>query len=107
MNSPPKWIDIFQKSFASLEKAINSPELNKIVKKAEKDYVCWDTFKHYALPAGCTHEEACAYLKFARMSNRERTPIRAEAGGFRLHYHENHVRELKQHRQKYQWLSVV
>lgn len=72
---PPNWLKNF--SGELFKKAISSTELRVLIKQAEKDYVYWDTFKHYKMPEGFTSEEAWTYLKFSRNSNSETTPVKA------------------------------
>ena len=60
----------------ALRRALESPEMQKLVRHAEKEYVYWDKFKHYTPPTDFSIEEAWAFLKFSRLSNRECTPIR-------------------------------
>ena len=42
---PPNWLKKFLRR--AFKKAISSTELRALIKQAEKDYVYWDTFKHY------------------------------------------------------------
>jgi Fic family protein len=79
MIKPPKWMQLVA-SGNFFEKAIKSPELNSLVKKAEREYAYWDTFKHYQIPKSFTQEEVWAYLKFVRMSNRDFCPIKTTDG---------------------------
>lgn len=73
INKPPKWKKIISSDLFS--RALESEELQQIIKHAGIEYVYWDKFKHYTPPAGFTIEEAWTYLKFSRISNREQTPI--------------------------------
>ncbi|HWW42899.1 Fic family protein [Pedobacter sp.] len=75
MIKPPEWMKIIS-SGELFEKFLKSQELNSLIKHAERDYVYWDKFKHYPLPKGFNHEQAWAYLKFSRLSNRDFTPVR-------------------------------
>ncbi|MEK7502587.1 MAG: Fic family protein [Patescibacteria group bacterium] len=77
---PPNWLKNF--SGELFKKAISSTELRALIKQAEKDYVYWDTFKHYKMPDGFTPEEAWTYLKFSRNSNSETTPVKANDDKF-------------------------
>jgi Fic family protein len=78
INKPPEW----KKSLSPdlLRRALESSELQKLVKHAEKEYVYWDKFKYFPPPKGFTIEEAWAFLKFSRLSNREQAPIRDKNG---------------------------
>lgn len=73
ISKPPEWkkklgTDLFKR-------ALESAELQKLVKYAEKEYVYWDKFKYYSPPKGFTIEEAWAFLKFSRLSSSEQTPV--------------------------------
>jgi Fic family protein len=74
IQKPPEWRDRLNPDF--FRRALESQEIQKIIRHAEKEYVYWDKFKHYTSPAGFSIEEAWAFLKFSRLSNRESTPIR-------------------------------
>lgn len=76
--NPPEWKkklgpDLFRRGLESIE-------LQKLVKHAEKEYLYWDKFKYHTPPEGFTIEEAWAFLKFSRLSNREQAPIRDKNG---------------------------
>lgn len=75
IKKPPEWIKYFSPNL--IQKGLNSSELLQLVKKAEKEYVYWDTFKYYPSTPDFTIEESWAYLKFTRISNRENTLIKA------------------------------
>ncbi|MCR4324207.1 MAG: Fic family protein [Candidatus Curtissbacteria bacterium] len=70
---PPSWKKVLSTEF--FKKIISSKDLQILIQHAQKEYVHWDKFKHYKIPDGISPEEAWAYLKFTRMSNRETTPI--------------------------------
>lgn len=74
IQKPPEWRDKLNPDF--FKRALESPEIQKLVRHAEKEYVYWDKFKHYTSPTDFSIEEAWAFLKFSRLSNRESTPIR-------------------------------
>lgn len=74
IKKPPEWTKYFSPNL--IQKGLNSSELLQLVKKAEREYVYWDTFKYYPSPPDFTIEESWAYLKFTRISNRENTLIK-------------------------------
>jgi len=74
----PNWRSSFTPDI--FQKALNSVELQEIVKRAEKEYVYWDKFRFYTPPKGFTVEEAWAYLKFSRSANQENTLVKDEKG---------------------------
>lgn len=78
ISKPPDW----KKSFSPdlFKRALDSIDLQKLVKRAEKEYMYWDKFKYYLPPKGFTIKEAWAFLKFSRLSNREQAPIHDENG---------------------------
>lgn len=78
ISKPPEWRKILSPSL--FRRALESNELQKLVKHAEKDYAYWDKFKYYPPPEGFTIEEVWAYLKFSRLSNREQAPIHDKNG---------------------------
>lgn len=80
INKPPEWKKKLSPDF--FKRAIESSELQKLVKRAEREYVYWDKFKYYPPPKEFTIEEAWAFLKFSRLSNREIAPIRDIKGEF-------------------------
>lgn len=76
MLQPPDWTKYPLDQL--IEKSLKSPEIFLLVKRADKDYLYWDTFKHLPTPKGFTAEEAWVFLKFSRLSNREATPVKTE-----------------------------
>jgi Fic family protein len=76
LKRPPKWQDIITSSPDLFERLIKSQELSDLIKHAEREYVYWDKFRHYPIPKGFKPEEAWAYLKLSRLTNRESTPVR-------------------------------
>ncbi len=75
---PPEWKKKLSANL--LKRGLESVELQKLTKHAEKEYVSWDKFKHYTPPKKFSIEEAWAYLKFSRLSNREQAPTRDKNG---------------------------
>lgn len=75
IKKPPDWTKYFSTNL--IQKGLNSSELLQLVKKAEREYAYWDQFKYYPPPSDFSIEESWAYLKFTRISNRERTSIKA------------------------------
>lgn len=80
INKPPEWKKKLSPDF--FKRAIESFELQKLVKHAEREYVYWDKFKYYSPPKEFSIVEAWAFLKFSRLSNRETAPIRDKRGEF-------------------------
>lgn len=75
---PPNWLKGFSSEL--FKKAVSSEGIRNLVKQAEKEYVYWDTFRHYKMPEGFNPEEAWTYLKFTRNSNAESTPVKDVKG---------------------------
>lgn len=73
IDQPPNWKSYITPNF--FQQALDSIELQELVKKAEREYVYWDKFKYYPPPKGFSIKEAWAFLKFSRTTNREKTPI--------------------------------
>lgn len=48
--------------------AISVNELSALVKKANEEYLYWDTFKYLEIPPAISKELAWAYLKLTRNS---------------------------------------
>ena len=80
IQKPPEWRDKLNPDF--FKRALESPEIQKLIRYAEKEYVYWDKFKHYTPPTGFSIEEAWVFLKFSRLSNRESTLIRDIKGKY-------------------------
>lgn len=78
ISKPPEWKKIISPGL--FKRALESIELQKLVKHAEKEYIYWDKFKYYSPPKGFNIEEAWAFLKFSRLSNREQAPIHDKNG---------------------------
>lgn len=78
MEKAPNWKTNFNPTL--FRKALDSKELQELIKKAEKEYVYWDKFRFYNPPNGFTIEEAWAYLKFSRVTNQENTFVRDKNG---------------------------
>ncbi|TSC65509.1 MAG: hypothetical protein CEO22_449 [Candidatus Berkelbacteria bacterium Gr01-1014_85] len=78
IEKPPAW----KKSFSSdlFQKALQSESLQNLIKKADKEYAYWSKFKHYPVTDEFNINEAWAFLKFTRFSNREVTLIKTERG---------------------------
>lgn len=74
ITKPPEWKKKLSQDLFG--RALESTELQELIKHAEKGYVYWDKFKHFSPPKGFSIEEAWAYLKFSRLTNRELTSIR-------------------------------
>ena len=72
---PPDWQKYISSEF--FQKALNSTELVKLVKRAERDYIYWDKFRFLPMPNGFKPEEAWAFLKFRRLSNQETTAVKS------------------------------
>jgi len=58
MDKLPKWQEILNEGL--IKKAFSSNELNKLIKKAQKDYLYWDSFKYQPMPEGFNPDEAWA-----------------------------------------------
>lgn len=78
IKKPPNWKDFLSTDL--FERSFKSKSLQDLIKKAEIDYVYWDKFKYYPIPDGFTPEEAWAFLKFSRMSNKDNTPVSDKNG---------------------------
>lgn len=78
IEKPPAWRTSFSNEL--FPKALKSESLQKLIKKADKEYVYWNKFKHYPMPDDFNVNEAWAFLKFTRFSNREDTPIKSGKG---------------------------
>ncbi|MBU0974732.1 Fic family protein [Patescibacteria group bacterium] len=78
IKKPPKWKDFLTQNL--FQRALKSEDLQSLIKKAEKDYVYWDKFKYYPIPNGFSAEEAWAFLKFSRLTNRDKTPVKDKDG---------------------------
>jgi len=55
---------------------ISVSELSALVKKANEEYLYWDTFKYLEIPAAISKELAWAYLKLTRNSQIRKTPLK-------------------------------
>ncbi len=77
-NKPPVWQDILND--ALIKRSFSSVELQKLIKKAQRDYLHWDAFKYQKMPDDFTPEEAWAVLKLNRSSLYQPTPIKANDG---------------------------
>jgi len=80
IQNPPK--DWLKQLSSFIDKAIQSPELEQLIKRAQRDYLYWDKFKYLKMPSGISSEQAWSYLKLNRTSQRERTPVKAIDGGY-------------------------
>jgi Fic family protein len=78
-SNPPSWQDSLDSDL--LTKTVQSPELQNIIKKAQREYLYWDKFKHQKFPNTIKPQDAWAYLKIIRFSSREKTPVRSLLGG--------------------------
>ncbi|MBI5772298.1 MAG: Fic family protein [Verrucomicrobia bacterium] len=64
---------------------LKDPSRMKLVFEAQADLRClsryfhWDELKHRSPPKGCTHEDWWLALKFQRMGNQRRVPLRDKA----------------------------
>jgi Fic family protein len=74
----PYWLEYFNPEV--FRSAVNSPDLMELVKHADKEYVYWDKFKYYKPPSKISIQQAWAYLKFSRISNREYSPVKTPNG---------------------------
>lgn len=83
IHKPPNWKKIIQAK--NLEKFFQSKELTAFIKKADQEYIYWDTFRYYPMPIGITPEEAWGYLKLSRLASQEITPVKSTSGGM-FHY---------------------
>lgn len=81
IEKPPKWQDILVKS-ENFPKLLGSDDVKKLIYKAQKEYLYWDSFKHQPIPVGFTAEEVWAFLKLTRNGQFQKTPIRAVGGEF-------------------------
>lgn len=76
MDKLPKWQEILNEGL--IKKAFSSNELNKLIKKAQKDYLYWDSFKYQPMPEGFNPDEAWAVLKLHRSSLYQTTPVKTK-----------------------------
>src|SRR3990167_6057901 len=51
-------------------------ELSALAKKANEEYLYWDTFKYLEIPPAISKELAWAYLKLTRNSQIRKTPLK-------------------------------
>ncbi len=72
----PNWKDYITKE-DFLEKALSSSELRALQKKAQKDYMYWDTFKYQNMPGNFSSEEAWAFVKLERIGLYQETPVKS------------------------------
>jgi Fic family protein len=79
-SKPPKWEDLLNGDL--LRKSIKSEHLNNLVKKAQNEYLSWDSFKYQPIPEGFTPEEAWVMLKFNRSSLYQNTPVKSVDGNY-------------------------
>lgn len=78
IQKPPQWQDSLSPDL--MKKAVQSPDLQRVIKKAQKEYLYWDQFKHQKFPADVKPQEAWAYLKIIRLAAREWTPAKNLTG---------------------------
>lgn len=78
IEKPPEWKKKLSPNL--FVRALESAELQKLIKHAEKEYVFWDKFKHYSPPEKIDIKEAWAYLKFSRLATSEKAPVRDKDG---------------------------
>jgi len=52
------------------------PEVQRLIKKANKEYLYWDKFKYLSMPKGVSSEQAWVMLKFARRSSVKPLPLK-------------------------------
>lgn len=74
----PNWEKYINEDF--LRKAFSSSELKTLQKKAQKDYMYWDTFKYQNMPDCFTPEEAWSFIKLERTSLYQETPVMSTDG---------------------------
>jgi len=74
----PNWKEYINENF--LEKAFSSSELKVLQKKAQKDYMYWDTFKYQNMPDGFIPEEAWSFIKLERTSLYQDTLVKSTDG---------------------------
>ncbi len=55
---------------------VSSNDLSLVVKKANEEYLYWDTFKYLELPPAISKELGWAYLKLTRNSQIRKTPLK-------------------------------
>lgn len=77
----------FSKGFALMtgsadffEKAVN-PEFQKVIRRANEQYMHWEKFQYLPLPENISHETAWSYLKLGRSVNRKTVPLKDKQGG--------------------------
>lgn len=80
IQKPPNWEDIIIED-QLLSKAFKSPELDKLIKKAQKEYLYWDNFKYQPIPEGFTAEQVWSLLKLNRLTLSQKTPVKSISGG--------------------------
>lgn len=58
----------------------SDPEVQRAVRRANEHYLHWHRFRYQRIPAGVTHEELWAFLKFGRLANRKPLPLTDKNG---------------------------
>jgi Fic family protein len=79
IRKPPKWKDTFSAEvFSKITKHPEIDSLEKILSKANEDYLYWDKFKYLNFPEGLQPEEVWGYFKFRYRIGGENTQITSE-----------------------------
>jgi Fic family protein len=79
IKSPPDWKQILSDN-DGLMKLITSDKLADLIKKANTEYIHWDTFRYQPMPEGINPASAWSYLKLIRKNSQETLPIVNENG---------------------------
>jgi len=80
----PDWKKLSQEAFKKIAAFAESDDIKEVIrdiaKKANDDYVYWDTFKYFKLPENFSPALAWSYVKVTRMSQFKKTPIKDKKG---------------------------
>lgn len=57
-----------------------NPDFQKVLHRANEEYIPWETFKYWQFPSGCSAEAAWAYLKLGRRVNKRPVPFTDKQG---------------------------
>lgn len=73
---PPDIKKLLDQDIKQLLTLLSSRDVSSITKKANEEYLYWDTFKYVELPEGISKELGWAYLKLTRNSQMRKTPFK-------------------------------
>lgn len=76
---PPDWKKVVSNP-KDLAMFVTSKELQALVKKANVEYLHWDKFRYQTIPKNLSPETAWAFVKIARLTNRENINVKDEHG---------------------------